>query len=321
MVFVLSKLTMKGITVNNYKHARTTYYNRVLIVERYQSGWTQQAIADSFGISRRTVCKWLQRWREAGACGLHNRTSRPKRSPHKLAKVCENAIVQLRRTFLMPAYGIAAYLGLAYSTVCRTLKKHGINRKRDIFPPAKPHRYERKSPGELIHIDIKKLAKINGVGHRIHGDRTQGKGKGWEYLHVAIDDHSRLAYCEILPDETSATSIGFARNAKQWFKQHNITIQRIMTDNGVGYKNRYKCMLKAWGIKHITTRPYTPKTNGKAERFIRTCLEEWAYLQPYQNSNQRTQNLKPFIDFYNTQRYHHAIKQTPIKRCEQPIEM
>lgn len=304
--------------MNGYKHALTTTKSRLLIVERYHSGWTGQKIADSLGISRRTVCKWLARWRAGGEAGLHDRTSRPTRSPNKLAAGCEKAIVHLRRTFLMPAYGIAVHLGLAYSTVCRYLQKHVLSRKRDILPSPKPHRYERKTPGELIHIDIKKLGKINGVGHRIHGDRTRGNGSGWEYLHVAIDDHSRLAYSEVLPDETGDTSLHFAHNAVQWFEHHGIKTQRIMTDNGVGYKKRYKNHLESWGIKHITTKPYTPKTNGKAERFIRTSLEEWAYVQPYQHSEQRTKALAGFLDFYNNQRHHHGINTTPITRCEQP---
>lgn len=308
--------------MNVYKHAVTTAKSRSLIIERYESGWKQQVIADSLGISRRTVCKWLQRWREEGESGLHDRTSRPQRCPKKLAKACEDAIVHLRKTFLMPAYGIASHMKLSYSTVCRYLHKHGLSRKRDIIPPPKPRRYERKATGEIIHIDIKKLAKIDGVGHRIHGDRTKGNGSGWEYLHVAIDDHSRLAYSEIMPDETGNSSLIFARNAVKWFKKHNITIQRIMTDNGVGYKKRYRNRLKSWGIKHITTKPYTPKTNGKAERFIRTSLEEWAYVQPYQNSDHRTKMLNHFLDFYNNHRKHHGINmQTPAQRCEQPPKM
>jgi transposase InsO family protein len=306
--------------VNIHQHAKTTYKSRLLIIERYEKGWGQQAIAESLGISRRTVCKWLARWRAEGEAGLYDRPSRPQRCPHQLAKACEEAIIRLRRTFLMPAFGISAHLKLAYSTVCRYLKKHGISRRRDILPPPKPRRYERKTPGEIIHIDIKKLAKINGVGHRIHGDRTKGAGKGWEYLHVAIDDHSRLAYSEMFPDETGDSSLIFARNAVKWFKQHGIKTQRIMTDNGVGYKKRYRKRLKSWGIKHITTKPYTPKTNGKAERFIRTSLEEWAYVQPYSHSDDRNTALQGFIDFYNNHRHHHGINTKPIKRCEQRPE-
>jgi transposase InsO family protein len=308
--------------MNGYKHAKTTARSRALIVERDQNGWKHAEIAESLGISRRTVCKWLTRWRSEGAAGLADRSSRPTRSPAKLAAAATNAVVHLRRTFLMPAYGIAAQLKLAYSTVCRTLKHAGISRKRDIMPPQKPLRYERKTPGEIIHIDIKKLAKIDGFGHRIHGDRTRGNGSGWEYLHVAIDDHSRLAYSEILPDETGDSSLIFARNAVKWFKRHGIKrIERIMTDNGVGYKLRYKKRLKSWGIKHITTKPYTPKTNGKAERFIRTSLEEWAYVQPYSHSDQRNDALAGFLDFYNHHRHHHGINATPISRCEQRHEM
>lgn len=307
--------------MNGYIHAATTAKSRLLIIDRYHSGWHQEAIAESLGISRRTVCKWLRRWRDEGNGGLHDRTSRPQRSPRKLAKACEEAVVHLRRTFLMPAHGIAACLKLPYSTVCRYLARHGISRKRDILPPPKPCRYERKSPGEIIHIDIKKLAKIDGVGHRIHGDRTQGEGKGWEYLHVAIDDHARLAYSEILPDESGDSSLLFARNAVKWFEKHGVTTQRIMTDNGVGYKKRYRNRLSAWGINHITTRPYTPKTNGKAERFIRTSLEEWAYVRPYTHSDERTKALTAFLDFYNNHRHHHGINyQTPISRCEQSLE-
>jgi transposase InsO family protein len=308
--------------MNGYKHARTTALSRALIIERTQAGWTGEAIAQSFGISRRTVCKWLARWRQEGEAGLHDRTSRPKRSPTKLAAACETAVVHLRRTFLMPAYGIAAHLKLAYSTVCRYLARHGISRKRDILPPPKPRRYERENPGELIHIDIKKLAKIDGVGHRIHGDRRKGNGKGWEYLHVAIDDHSRLAYSQVLPDESGDSSLIFAKNAVQWFRGHGMKLQVIMTDNGVGYKKRYRNRLSAWGIRHITTKPYTPKTNGKAERFIRTSLEEWAYAQPYDQSHERTKALPVFLDFYNNHRQHHGINmQTPISRCEQCHEM
>ena len=307
--------------MNTHKNAVTTAKSRLLIIERHLNHWKHQAIADSLGISRRTVCKWLARWRSDGQAGLADRSSRPTRSPRKLAAAATNAIVHLRRTFLMPAYGIAAQLKLAYSTVCRTLKRAGISRKRDILPPPKPVRYERKTPGEIIHIDIKKLAKIDGVGHRIHGDRTRGNGSGWEYLHVAIDDHSRLAYSEILPDETGDSSLIFARNAVKWFQRHGVKTQRIMTDNGVGYKLRYKKRLKSWGIKHITTKPYTPKTNGKAERFIRTSLEEWAYVQPYSHSDQRTEALTGFLDFYNHHRHHHAINAAPISRCEQRYEM
>lgn len=305
--------------MNTHINARTTFYSRGLIIQRHQSGEPQQAIADALGISRRTVCKWIKRWRDEGEIGLHDRLSRPERSPNQLAQACVQAIVHLRKTFLMPAHAIARHLNLAYSTVCRYLKRHNLSRNRDIMPQPKIIRYEHSMPGDMIHIDIKKLRKINGAGHRIHGDRTQGSGKGWEYLHVAIDDCSRMAYCEILADETSDTSIGFAKRAKAVFEAQGMTIKRIMTDNGVGYKKRYKRALKSWKIKHITTKPYTPQTNGKAERFIQTCLNEWAYAYLYDHSNDRIKALQPFLDHYNTARYHHGINTTPSKRCEQRL--
>lgn len=315
--------------MNAHKNARTTPHSRALIVDRIEKGWTQDEIADSLGISRRTVCKWLKRCREEGKAGLIDRPSRPKRSPNKLAQGCEEAIIHLRRTFLMPAFGIAAHLKLAYSTVCRYLQKHGLSRRRDILPPSKPRRYEKERPGEMVHIDIKKLGRIERIGHRITGNRhgqsnpraRKEGGYGWEYLHVAVDDHSRLAYSDVLPDETTNSSLRFAQNAIAFFEKHGVSVERIMTDNGVGYKKRYARQLKKWGIKHKTTKPYTPQTNGKAERFIRTSLEEWAYATPYNHSNKRAQALKPFLDFYNTQRYHHGIKATPISRCEQSPEI
>lgn len=190
------------------------------------------------------------------------------------------------------------------------------------MPQAKIIRYEHKMPGDMIHIDIKKLRRIDGAGHAVDGDRTRktrAKGKGWEYLHVAIDDCTRMAYCAILPDETSDSSIGFAKQAKAFFERHGMTIKRIMTDNGVGYKKRYRRTLKSLQIKHITTKPYTPQTNGKAERFIRTCLNEWAYAYIYDHSKDRTNALKLFVDHYNLHRYHHAINSTPIIRCEQRL--
>lgn len=180
----------------------------------------------------------------------------------------------------------------------------------------------------MIHIDIKKLGRIQGVGHRITGDRhaqsnprsRKTGGHGWEYLHVAIDDYSRLAYSEVLPDETTDTSVRFAQNAKTFFRKHGAPVQRIMTDNGVGYKKRYTKQLNRWGIKHKKTKPYTPQTNRKAERFIRTSLNEWAYAAPYQTSVERTKKLQDFLDFYNTKRYHHGIKTAPLSRCKQPLE-
>lgn len=306
--------------MNEYKYAKTTPKSRELIVARYQQGWRQQDIADSLGISRRTVCKWLKRWRDEGNGGLQNRSSRPQRSPRKLAQGCEIAILQMRRTFRMTAREIAKALNFARSTVSHILKYYGWNRLENLNHKEPVIRYERENPGDLIHIDIKKLGKIDGVGHRIHGDRKKGKGKGWEYLHIAIDDHSRLAYAEILPDEKARTSAKFLLRALRFFKEKGIKIWRVMTDNGAGYVSKlYAKIMRMLTIKHKKTRPYTPKTNGKAERFIQTCLREWAYAKPYESSQKRTKQLDVFIDFYNNFRQHAGIKyQTPISRinCE-----
>ena len=308
--------------MNAHINARTTYKSRVLILERYHEGWSKTKIAKAIGISRQSVHKWIKRFEAEGEAGLQNRSSRPMRSPNKLAEGCLTAILQLRKIHLMPAHQIASCLKLAYSTVCRYLQIYKLSRVRDIIPKEPARRYERANPGEIIHIDIKKLGKFEQPGHRVTGDRkgqsnprSRAKGGyGWEYLHIAIDDHSRLAYAEILPDEKGETSLKFAYNTKAFFEKHGIKIERIMTDNGVGYKKTYARMLKAWGIKHITTRPYTPKTNGKAERFIQTCLNEWVYAMPYNNDRQRTERLQPFLDFYNHKRYHNSIKATPISR-------
>jgi transposase InsO family protein len=306
--------------VNVYKNAKTTPKSRETIIARYQSGWRQQDIADSLGISRRTVCKWLGRWRSDEQGGLQNRSSRPQRSPNKLAEVCEIAILQLRRTFCMTAREIAKTLNIARSTVSRILKYYGLERLENMNHKEPVIRYEHKNPGDMIHIDIKKLGRIDGIGHRIHGDRKKGKGKGWEYLHIAIDDHSRIAYAEILPNEKARTSAKFLLRALRFFKEKGIKVWRVMTDNGVGYVSKiYAKIMRMLGIKHKRTRPYTPKTNGKAERFIQTCLREWAYARPYESSDKRKEKLAVFIDFYNNFREHAGIKyQTPINRinCE-----
>ena len=311
-----------------HSNARTNVYSRALIINRVlEQGQIPALVAESFGISERTVYKWLSRYRAEGTTGLCDRPSRPLCSPAKLAVVCENAILHLRRQYHMTARMIAKSLDLAISTVARILKNHGIGKLSALIPQAKPRRYERATPGELIHIDIKKLNRFWKAGHRVTGNRrSKCVGAGWEYVHVAIDDHSRLAYAEILSDEKARTSAAFLIRAVRFFKQHNIKIQRIMTDNGVGYVAKYYAkIMRMLRLKHIRTKPYTPKTNGKAERFIQTLLREWAYAKPYPSSKERGRNLQPFLDFYNHQREHAGIKyQTPISRCpitEQRPEM
>ena len=311
-----------------HSNARTNIYSRELITTRVlRDGIKPCDVAASFGISERTVYKWMARYRAVGTAGLCDRTSRPMYSPNKLAEPLEQAILHLRRVHRMTARMIAKSLNLAISTVARILKRHSIGKISDLVPKVKPRRYERATPGEIIHIDIKRLNRFWRAGHRVTGNR-RGKcvGAGWEYVHIAIDDHSRLAYAEILSDEKAKTSAAFLVRAVRFFKKHGIRVQRIMTDNGVGYVAKYYAkIMRLLRLKHIRTKPYTPKTNGKAERFIQTLLREWAYAKPYPSSTERGHALQPFLDFYNHQREHAGIKyQTPLSRCpitEQPIEM
>lgn len=313
--------------MNVYHHASTTVKSRELIVFRARSGWSHEAIASSLGISRRTVCKWLKRWREEGSSGLLNRSSRPMRSPRKLAEACVERVLHLRRGSRMIARNIAHSLGLAPSTVSRLLAARGLGRLAYLDPKPKPVRYERATPGELIHIDIKKIGIIAGVGHRFTGGKRTNKnerkqGTGWEYIHAAVDDHSRLAYVEVLPDETAKSSAGFLIRALRFFRKNGIRVWRVMTDNGGGYRSKlYAKLLKRLTIKHKRTRPYTPKTNGKVERFNQTLKNEWLYARAYTSSFQRKQYLIPFLDFYNNHRQHAGINyKTPASRCEQPHE-
>ena len=224
-------------------------------------------------------------------------------------------VERLRRQ-RQPFWKIAAASGLSRATVARICKRRGLSRLSalDVKPPI--IRYEKENPGDMIHIDIKKLVKIDGVGHRITGDRSRGKGKGCEYLHLAVDDHSRLAYSELLPDEKRKSCIRFLMNALRFYRRHGVKVYRVMTDNGVSFRSyRYAKTLRMLQIKHKRTRPYTPKTNGKAERFVQTSLREWAYVKPYNHSDERAKSLLPFLHHYNYHRPHMGINgKTPISR-------
>jgi transposase InsO family protein len=265
------------------------------------------------GISRQTARKWLKRFSIEGEAGLLDRSSRPNRSPRKLTSSREQLVVELRRKHRLTALALAELTGIPRSTLGRVLRRHRLSRARDLEPRPVVVRYERQAPGELIHLDIKKLGRIDGVGHRIHGDRTRrARGVGWEYAHVAIDDFSRLSYMEVLPDETGGTVAGFLRRAFHWYRQHGIEPQRILTDNGTGYRS--KKMARACArcrLRHLRTKPYTPRTNGKAERFIQTSLREWAYARPYCSSRQRREALPAFLHRYNFHRPHTALGRKP----------
>ena len=301
-----------------HQNARTTRHRRMLMIERLQGGWTVPAVAAALGVDPKTVRKWRDRYAAEGAAGLRDRSSRPHHSPTRLDAGVAAEIEALRRQRLSgPA--IARRLGRPVSTIGVVLRRRGLGRLAALEPKPPVIRYERAHPGELIHLDIKKLGRIAGLGHRITGDRrgqSAKRGTGWEYLHVAIDDASRLAYTEVLPNERKESATAFLVRALCWFERHGVTVARVMTDNGSAYRSTlFRQTCAAAEARHLRTRPYTPRTNGKAERFIQTCLREWAYASPYQSSDERTQAMPAWLCDYNTQRPHSALDgKPPISR-------
>jgi transposase InsO family protein len=305
-----------------HKNARTTRHSRMLMVQRLASGWTLAAVAQAQGVTARTVRKWRDRFAATGTAGLADRSSRPHRSPTRLGRQVEEEIETLRRQ-RMTGPAIARRLSRPVSTVGVVLRRRGLARLHVLDPRPAIIRYERERPGELLHIDIKKLGRVDGVGHRITGERTgqsnrrsAGRGLGWEYVHVAVDDASRLAYTELMPDERQESAVAFTRRAVAWFARHGVRIERIMTDNGSAYKSfAFRDLLGEQSIRHKRTRPYTPRTNGKAERFIQTSLREWAYAEPFLTSADRAAAMLPWITNYNHCRPHSALGgKTPISR-------
>ena len=275
-------------------------------------GLTWKEAAASFHVSERTVGKWVARYRTEGLPGLQDRSSRPACSPRRTSNAQVAVVLALRRMRL-PGFQIARQSGLSKATVSRFLARHGLS-KLSALEPAKPVvRYQRQHPGELLHMDIKKLARIERIGHRVTGNpRDHSRGAGYEYVHVAIDDASRIAFAQILPDETTQSVRRFLSNALQHFASLGIKIQRLMTDNGPAYRSRLlACDLHQLHIRHIFTKLYTPKTNGKAERFIQTSLREWAYAAVYQNSAHRQDHLLPWLHRYNWHRPHSALNHSP----------
>ena len=305
-----------------HKNARTTPYSRLLMVQRLNAGWSVAAVATAFGVCRKTVRTWRGRHLAEGVDGLADRTSRPHHSPTRLAQQDEDDIETLRHQRLSgPA--IARRLRRPISTVGQVLRRRGLGRLSTIDPRPPIVRYKRAQPGELIHIDIKKLGRIDGIGHRITGDRTgdrtgqsnrraAGRGLGWEYLHVAIDDRSRLAYTQMLLSERKEDATAFLESSLAFFKQHGVTVQRVMTDNGSAYKSfLWAETCHRHDVAHKRTRPYTPKTNGKAERFIQSSIREWAYAKPFATSAQRQAAMHPWLHDYNTARPHSALGGKP----------
>jgi len=301
--------------MNIHENARLTPQGRALMVSRIlDESWRVADAADAAGVSERTACKWLGRYRVGGAAALHDRKPTPARCPHRLPAERIAAIEHLRRQRLSgPA--IARQLAMPPSTVGAVLRRIGLGRLAALDPKPPAVRYERERPGELIHIDIKKLGKIAGIGHRItgqHSGMVKNRGIGWEHLHVCVDDASRLAYTEILPDEKKESACAFLTRALAFFKAHGVSVERVMTDNGSAYcSHLFKSLMASAGLRHIRTRPYTPRTNGKAERFIQTSLREWAYRNAYNTSAERTQAMTPWINAYNHSRPHSALGGSP----------
>ena len=295
-----------------HKNARSCPKSRALLVRRVLAGESPKEVAEAQGLSERTVYKWLRRYREEGAEGLQDRRSSPRRIPRRLGKKEQERILALREQRLSQIE-IAWKTGIPRSTVSRWLRRWGLGRLPQLAPPEPIRRYEKEHAGELVHLDIKKLGKIRGVGHRITGKRQhRNRGIGWEFAHVAIDDASRVAYVEILEDERAVSAQGFLTRARAWFADRGVTIQRILTDNGSCYVAKtFARLCKELGLKHSRTRPYRPRTNSKAERFIQTLQREWAYAFTFHSSKQRSDLLPRFLHFYNQHRAHSALRGRP----------
>lgn len=300
--------------MNVHKNARLTPRGRERMVELDASGQTPQAIAQAVGVCPRTARKWLKRHESEGVAGLRDRSSRPHRLYRPTPQPVIERIGALRRQRLT-GKAIAAEVGVSEATVSRVLRRLGLNRL-SALEPEPVRRYERDNPGELIHIDIKKLGRIGSVGHRITGRRTgivnHHLGIGWEFVHVCIDDHSRIAFSRVMEDERKQSAVAFLRAAVAYYESLGVTVERVMTDNGSCYRSKaFGKACKRLGLKHIFTRPYTPKTNGKAERFIQTSLREWAYARAYNTSDERTAELPRWLHRYNWHRPHASIGSMP----------
>jgi transposase InsO family protein len=308
--------------MNIHKNARLTPLGRERLVAAMRGGQTPKAAARAAGVCPRTAHKWWERYKAEGVAGLQDRSSRP----HRLNWPTPGAIiaqVEVLRRQRFTGKHIAKLAGVSAATVSRILKRAGLSRLRDLQPAEPVRRYERENPGDLIHIDIKKLGRFERVGHRITGDRTgqsNSRGVGWEFVHVCVDDASRIAFTQIKPNEKAASAVAFLKAAVAYYKSLGVTSARVMTDNGPCYKAfAFAEACRRLGLKHTRTRPYTPKTNGKAERFIQTALREWAYATAYNSSNQRAAELPVWTHRYNWHRPHGGIKSnTPISRLALP---
>ena len=301
-----------------HANARTCPKSRRLIVKRVnEEGWSLAAAAQAAGVSERTAAKWLVRWRAEGEAGLLDRSSAPKRKPTQLP-TDRVAVIEALRRLRMTAAEIAECLSIALSTVSRWLRRIGLGKLSRLEPAEPPNRYERKRAGELVHVDVKKLGRISirGAGHRMLGNRKSQfrvgpkrlGATGWEFVHVCVDDATRLAYAEVLADERGHTAAGFLRRAVEWFKSMGVTVERVMSDNGSCYRSAvHATACRELGLRHLRTQPYRPRTNGKAERFIRTLDDRWAGGAIYGSSAERSAALPGWLARYNFTRRHGAL--------------
>jgi transposase InsO family protein len=299
-----------------HQNARLTLHCRELLVQRVLRGQPRRQVAAEFGISVKTVGKWLVRFQAEGPSGLHDRSCRPRRSPRATVRELGLAVLALRRQRLTLA-SIATQLGLSRATVARICARSGLNRLSRLEPPPPVRRYERAEPGELLHLDVKKLGRITRIGHRITGDRRGPiDGGGWEYVHIAIDDASRVGYAQVLSDEQGDSAVAFLRAAVAYYAALGVIIREILTDNGSCYRSReFAQACRDLGLVHRFTRPYTPRTNGKAERFIQSALREWAYARAYHRSSQRIAELPRWLHSYNWHRSHASLAgQSPMSK-------
>ena len=306
-----------------HRNARLTVWGRTELCRRIEAGRPVAHVAGEMAVSRATAYKWWRRWVQEGPAGLEDRDSRPKRSPRRTPAPIERKIEHLRRRHKLGPARIAYRLDLAPSTVHRVLARRGLNRLSWMDRPTGRviRRYERASPGELVHVDVKKLGRIPaGGGWRAHGRGNDGhhgrSGVGYAFIHSAVDDHSRLAYSEILDDEGVTTSIAFWKRARCWFELHGVTVREVLTDNGNAYRSHaFADLMRDEATKHLFTRPRRPQTNGKVERFNRTLLDEWAYVRVYRSDSARNAALDRWLHTYNHHRCHTALGgKAPISR-------
>jgi transposase InsO family protein len=297
-----------------------------MVLRVLEQGWSRAQAAMAAGVSERTCSKWIKRYRAEGEAGLLDRSSAPKSVPHRTPDELVEVIVLLRK-LRMTGAEIAFCLAMALSTVSAVLLRVGLGKLSRLEPPQPPNRYERHQAGELLHIDVKKLGRIpeGRAGHRVHGNRALQRSQrkrdaagvdrrlvGWEYVHVCVDDATRLAYVEVLADEKASSAVAFLRRAVAFYRRHGITVQRVMSDNGACYRSTIHAFAcRALGIRHLRTRPYRPRTNGKAERFIRTLLAGWAYGAIYGSSHERAAALDGWLWTYNHRRPHGALSHKP----------